>query len=142
MRNEDKSFEGIAKEFGVTRERIRQIEARALRKIYHGYTSFLFNREAFFDYLRLRQSIEKEKMDMKEYLISINNEEWCSTDIETLDIPTRLKNALRKEGVFNISQLVNLYIRTDGTFNRIRNIGSASVKELKIIVSELRKNKK
>ena len=35
MAKEDKMLESVGKEFAVTRERIRQVEAKAMRKLRH-----------------------------------------------------------------------------------------------------------
>lgn len=144
---EQKKLEEVAKEIGVTRERVRQIIAKALRRISRYEYYFTYG------YFKQNELIEEER---KKY-IEANKDRWDEesafvllqekgriptpqnkevnysapisycTEIEQLDLTCRTYNCLKRANLNTIGDVVE-YTYEDVL--RIRNLGRKSVKEL------------
>lgn len=115
LKNEGKNLEQISKEFGVTRERIRQIERRALLKL---------------DCQKRREEETRKRVNAVEMLKdSINN-----VGIDCLNLSVRAYNCLVRANILTMKDLLNL---TMEDFYKVRNLGNQSLKEVIEAVHEV-----
>ena len=148
---EDMNLEEVGKQFGVTRERIRQVEAKALRrlmyptrrkKLEHGLlateTSERMAKEASD---RLIEELTKERIERDERVKQAKQlledegklEEWKLSPMEELGLSTRAWTCLKRHGCKTIGDITKLdYME----LTRVRNLGRKSLNE---IVSKVRK---
>lgn len=140
---EDKTFEEIGKIYGVTRERVRQIQAKALRKLRHQ------SRRKYIE-LGVNGVIEKIKEDYAVkvaeltekmlYLTQITDAnmnkviEKCeivkkskSEELCNFDLSVRSYNCLSRAGLKTLSDVANL---SYGQLIRVRSLGRKSFEEI------------
>lgn len=106
-----KRLEDVGRERGVTRERIRQIEAKALRKLRHGSRKKIV-------------FIDSDKGYIQNVLPgqSITERDWTIDQLHYY-LPTRTIHALKNNGIQTIPQLVNCSYKD---LVKMRNIGEIS----------------
>lgn len=147
---EDMTMEKVGKQFGVTKERIRQIEAKALRKLMyptrreklkHGLlvteTSERIAKEAS---EWLIEKIIKERIERDERAKQAKSlledegklEEWKLSPMEELGLSTRAWTCLKRHGCETIGDITKLNYME---LARIRNLGRKSLNE---IISKVR----
>lgn len=107
--NKPYTLEEVGQVFGVTRERIRQIEAKAIRRIYHWQRKQRFNQAN-------EISIEV-----------ITDNTPVETLVEDLGLSVRAYRCLKRA---NINTVGELTLKTKKELMRIRNLGSKSLKEI------------
>jgi predicted transcriptional regulator len=131
------TLEEVAKEFGVTRERIRQIEAKACRKLKHptrrrmllGDNWQVAVQEA--KVMGQKLLLEKSK-EMKEMRAPVS-----FIEVESLGLPTRVANALIKAGYDTVYHIMKA---EDRELLRVRNMGEKSLRMVREAVEKLKKN--
>lgn len=138
------TLEQVAKEFEVTRERIRQIEAKALRKLRHpsrlakmkaySYEDIIKNNEKIRELeeenkllnkamrMYIRKDITREELEKLAVNVSIYD-----IRIEDLDLSVRSYNCLKRKGINNLGELSKL---TYTELITVRNLGKKSVDEV------------
>lgn len=130
-------YDEIAKEFNVTRERIRQILAKAIRKLRHPHRSRKYLAVSLYEYKKLQQENETLKAYLAEIEKGLNlpsNENPCvyipflATPIENLDLSVRSYNCLKRRGGLNTYGDFQNYKISD--LMRIRNLGTRSMQEI------------
>jgi len=159
---EDKTFEEIAKPYHVTRERIRQIESKALRKLRHpSRKNILLNGKAVYDAemelrelhsqneLRIIELKKEEEKRIREELIKMRSEggfenspyadhpspsDLMDVDICELELSVRSYNVLRRAGINTIGEITNL---SYADLSRLRNMGRKSADEIATKLKEL-----
>ena len=132
------TFEAVALQFGVSRERIRQIEAKAIRKLRH--PSRLYFIRYGEEVKELQDDINKLTNDLllkKEQLLNIlanpdlieltKEEIEGATSIDTLDFSVRTYHVLRRSGVDTLLQLMSKSVKQ---LRVIRNMGNKSIREI------------
>lgn len=139
-----KNYDEIGKEFGVTRERIRQILAKAIRKLRHPHRSNKFLAVSRYEYNELQQENAMLKSYLKEIEENLRlpaNEDpfvvlpFMATPIEELNLSVRSYNCLARRGkIKTYGDLVNYKI---SDFMRIRNLGLKSLDEILKKLSDL-----
>ena len=135
LRSEGKTLEQTGRYFGVTRERIRQVEAKAMRKLFFYYNKFIESYDDLKEYQRLKELIELKKVTLKQQM---EQESGINTELEFLEelpFETRTIHALQKAGIYNTNQLKDYYL-LQKHFTDIRNIG---VKANEQVISYLKK---
>lgn len=144
------SLEQIGKKIGVTRERIRQIEKKALHKLQHYREKIIFN-----DYFKAEQELkEKHQALINELTQEINSlgeiKLWlemmpkglydyfhkpiCKQNIEVLNLSVRGYNCLKRA---NINTIEDLLKKSEEDLQKIRNMGSHTLYEIKSKLKEL-----
>lgn len=140
-----KTYEQLGKEFGITRERIRQIEAKALRKLVHPsrvlefscvsrkeLAALLKEKEALAEQLeraekRIDALIDKvepqNKTDDSKPLVDPVE----GMDIDALDLTVRSFNCLARSGYRTVGQVICI---PEQAFYHIRNFGRKSAEEV------------
>lgn len=138
---EDRTLESVAHDHGVTRERIRQIEAKAFRKLRHRmYNSTFVNdfdeltkrqsfhdyRAAFYDHLfdKEEETLPEEVKSGETYRIDRLKE----ISINDLDLSVRPYNVLRRNGIHNLYDLSQC---TEDEVMSMRDMGRKSFGEVK-----------
>ena len=150
QRESGRTLEQIAKDFGVTRERIRQLELRAQRKIITALKRRLvkINADIVVDLedekrlpglekdliVQLRTKIPVLKrlityIESLEQLIpeAVTSESLLDQRIEVLDLSTRSYNALRRAGVDTLRDLSQRSLRE---LEKVRSLGRKSLMEI------------
>lgn len=137
------TLEQVGKEFNVTRERIRQIEAKALRKLRHPTYSNAIRKGLVAargeTKKRLESSYESEIqtaiLEKKAELERINAAESeadldlqaVQTPIDSLNLTVRPYNALARVGISTVEELSG---KTRKELMKIRNLGITSLNEI------------
>lgn len=129
--NKPMTLDGVAKEFNVPRDRIRQIEAKALRKLRHP------NRSKRLVRLKMsRLELENEFAEKLAYVREANYElnrqlriykRKCSDmplTIEDLELSTGTYNRLKKAGINTVEDAKN------ADLEKVRNLGMRGYKEV------------
>ena len=125
------SLEGVAKKFGVTRERIRQIEGKALRKLRHPTRKIMMLGASW-------QIAAQEAKEIGEKLL-LHNVGKLHTDpklklprdyrkIDELDLPTRIINTFLNNGYQYVWQLKEA---ENKDLFKLKNIGYVSINILR-----------
>lgn len=161
-----KTFEEVGKDFNVTRERIRQIEAKALRKlrhpsrqnfIMHGYfggaelkklkakEEELNEREKNIGERekKLNEMLEKYKPKFDALHITIESpleeveEAFCNNmSIEAMDLSVRSYNCLRRAKINTILDLIN-YCENDGKELKLLSVRNLGRKSIREVLERL-----
>lgn len=131
------NYEQIAKEFNVTRERIRQILAKAIRKLRHPHRSFKYLAVQRYEYDKLQQ----ENAMLKSYLSEIEKNlklpsdedpfvvlPFFNTPVIEMDLSVRSYNCLVRRG--NIKRYGDFQNYKVSDFMKIRNLGQRSLEEI------------
>lgn len=145
---EGKTYEQIGKEYSVTRERVRQIEAMALRKLRHPARMELYRpvtveqyNELRRDYWELKARYERVKADAVEEALrnmcdsesqimeirQENAEQRLATPLGELELSVRSYNCLLRAGFKTVGDLVGVQLEE---FMRVRNLGRRSLEEI------------
>ena len=137
---EKKTLCEVAKELNVTRERIRQIEAKALRKLGHPR-----NRSCVMaiSVKQHQDEIREKDLQVEKELRQHSAEEMkkngalskgiAEIPIEELDLSVRPYNCLRRAGISTIEQLQQM---TKEKLLRVRNLGLKSTEEIQSKLKE------
>ncbi len=132
--SEKKTLCEVAKELNVTRERIRQIEAKALRKLGHPR-----NRSCV-----MAISVKQHQDERREYEEEMKKngalpKVIAEIPIEELDLSVRAYNSLKRAGIYTVGQLQEM---TEEKLLRVRNLGRKSLEEIQSKLKELNKENK
>ena len=132
----------VAKEYGVTKERVRQIEAKAIRKLRHPSLTrmFLFDtQEKYYEAARERDRLKLENITLTDKLNEYFKENSVdmeppivkndidSIPIEDLDLSVRSYNCLRRGGYDTIGDIRGATIEQ---LMKVRNLGRRSIDEI------------
>ncbi len=151
---EHRTYEDIGKEFGVTRERIRQVEQKALRKLSHqtrrkilqyGVREYYLNSDintAMREITRAANAMNRivgaiESTDgavdtMKDIAKQIADERK-SESIEKLDLSVRSYNCLKRANITTLEDLSNI---SEKQLKKVRNLGLRGCEEIKAKMRE------
>lgn len=133
-----KTFEEIGKEFYVTRERIRQIQEKAIKKLklfkkyFYGGKWCLMEelaKEEYQKYLETQKSFRTYE-SAKQYILQYESGAFLpirEQKIENLDLTMRTYNCLKRAGIRTIGDLLNFSYYD---LIKIRNLGRKSMKEI------------
>lgn len=128
---DEKTLEQVANRYGVTRERIRQVEARAYRKLRHPQTRFyeILDTKDFDYYCKvitemlnlIQHKISKEEIEKsdEEYLEDFT--------LEDLNLSIRPYNVLKRNGISNMKELQD-YSKEE--IAQLKNLGRRSFEEV------------
>ena len=140
-----KTFEEIGKEFGTTRERIRQIQTKAIEKLklfkkyfYVGKWCLMEDlaKEEYQKYLETQKSYWKYE-SAKQYILQYESGTFLplkEQKIDNLDLSMRSYNCLKRAGIRTIGDLLNF---TYYDLIKIRNLGRKSMKEILDTIHDL-----
>ena len=141
------TFEKIAKEFGVTRERIRQIEAKAIKRLSHPtrVNVLIMNIENLNEKDSLKEKIEQEILYLRKKLWNITNnsevfveesreELLLDIDIEIIDLSLRSYNCLKRAEINTIRDLTKMSVND---LLKVRNLGKKCVEEIQNKLNEM-----
>ena len=138
--SQNKTLEEVAKELNVTRERIRQIEAKALRKLGHPRNRscvMAISVKQHQDEIREKAlQVEKELRQYYEEEMKKNGalpKVIAETPIEELDLSVRAYNCLKRARINTVSQLQEM---TKEKLLRVRNLGLKSTEEIQSKLKE------
>ncbi|MBU1112216.1 MAG: hypothetical protein KJ896_05560, partial [Nanoarchaeota archaeon] len=135
--NEPKTFEQAGHDFSVTRERVRQIEAKALRKLQHPMRSKklkgLIGLATDRDVMAYKTGLEEQERREQEYLREGYNMKgepnpFLEKPIDELEVSIRTKNCLDRLGVKTVEELVE-YSQVD--LLRSGHFGNKSLREVR-----------
>lgn len=126
------TLEDVGKEFGVTRERIRQVEQKAIRKLRHPANLMRMSVVAYEDYAKLVAENQdlKNKLEYveKNALPEYEEKKIEETRIEDLELSVRSFNCLKRVGIRTVGDIVN-FSKTRG-LEKCRNLGRKSLQEI------------
>ena len=126
------TLEDVGKEFGVTRERIRQVEQKAIRKLRHPANLIRMSVVAYEDYAKLVAENQdlKNKLEYveKNALPEYEEKKIEETRIEDLELSVRSFNCLKRVGIRTVGDIVN-FSKTRG-LEKCRNLGRKSFQEI------------
>ena len=140
-----KTFEEIGKEFGTTRERIKQIHAKAIEKLklfkkyfYVGKWCSMeeLAKEEYQKYLETQKSFRTYE-SAKQYILQYESGTFLplkEQKIENLDLSMRTYNCLKRAGIRTIGDLLNFSYYD---LIKIRNLGRKSMKEILDTIHDL-----
>lgn len=140
-----KTLEQCGKEFGVTRERIRQIEAKALRKLRHPSRVNMmkavpltelqaqhseYNKlEKEYEWLKKAfESFTAQKAEPGVIIPMVKRAESLDTPIENLDLSVRSFNCLKRAGKNTLRAVADM---SAYDVKQVRNLGRKSVLEVR-----------
>ena len=126
--SQNKTLEEVAKELNVTRERIRQIEAKALRKLGHPR-----NRSCV-----MAISVKQHQDEIREYAEEMKKngalpKVIAEIPIEELELSVRAYNCLKRAGINTIVQLQEL---SEEKLLSVRNLGRKATAEIQSKLKE------
>ncbi len=150
---ENLSLKEVGKKYGVTQERIRQIEAKAIRKLRHPSRSRLITTgaEEIRKIEEIREALAEEKRSLAEEILKVREaceilratgipnpyalevaagiieEHKNNTSIKDLRLSARSYNALYRAGIRTLSDLCDIRV---SDLARVRNLGSKSLTEV------------
>lgn len=133
----EKRLDDVAKQFGVTRERVRQIEAKAFRKLRHPtrknalmYGVGFQQRAKELYEQRLEEELNRYRKMAEDDAKRIHETSSKGNDIliDELDLSVRTYNCLIRAGYRTIQDV--LKIQDQSTIMKIRNLGRKSMNEL------------
>ncbi len=134
-------LEEIGQEFGVTGERIRQIEAKSFRKLRHPSRSdrlrpFISN---FGDWVEIANSLQKKVDSLsqeKERLLQRGDFQveiaTLLRSIDNLELTVRAYSCLKWENIYLIGELVQ---QTEYELSKVPNLGRKSINEIKEVLA-------
>lgn len=133
-----KTYDEICKVFCVTRERIRQIETKALRKLNHPTRLLNYTAVPYRDYQTEQKAREKaeERLDWflqhGTYSVELTEDNEVKPEnmisLKELDLSVRSYNALNRAGCETLHDITE--IPDEETFYKIRNLGRKSAEEI------------
>lgn len=144
------TLEQTAKEYGITRERIRQIEAKALRRLRHPtrismmsavpLTELHAEIHAYSqlqeDYDLLAKAFETltaKKAEPGVIISMVTMADILNTPLENLDLSVRSYNCLKRRGINTIRDITEM---SESELIKVRNLGRKSVAEVKAKLTE------
>lgn len=135
------SLEDTGKKFGVTKERIRQIEAKALRKLRHYMRSyqtipmreFVDATHKYDDLLAQYEELSRKYAEEK-HVPAPKPEELHTVPIEDLDLSIRSYNCLKRAKINYLDELKKL---SEEDLMHIRHLGLKSLREIQRKLSEV-----
>lgn len=140
------TLEEVGKEFGVTRDRIRQIEVRAIRKLINPsnlkkmrVVSYAENLKLAIEYERLKieyQKLIEERPNYDEYVKQEEAKLKHEIDLDKIGLSVRSYNCLKRRGIDTIRDLID-FIESGNKPSSIRNFGKRSLHEVKTKLKEL-----
>lgn len=123
LRLHKKTLKEVGEEIGVTRERVRQIEAKALRKLFGHYRWYLKEEGEFRQYLAMKKVATERRVTLQQQIGVMVGMEGGSLSVLKLPFPTRVINALLKAGYSTERELAEQFLRDAGEIWCIKNIG-------------------
>lgn len=129
----NETYESIGKKYGITKERIRQIYSKAIRKLRHPSSSKLLKSGISFENI-IFNSYEKNKneVEVKEHIKNNNTEIKKENDILTssilcLNLSVRPTNCLIRKNIITIGEFLEL---NEDDILKIGNLGMKSYCEI------------
>lgn len=152
--NNNMTLEQVGKQFGVTRDRIRQIEAKALRKLRHPRHAkhwLMDTMDKAEEAMKERDRLKLENMELNHKLANVyaslglkekaeeaagkvDPEIVKDLKVDELELSVRSYNCLKRAGYNRLSDFNG---KTMDNFMKIRNLGRKSLEE---ILTRLRAN--
>ena len=120
------TLKSLGEKIGVTPERVRQIEAKAYRKMIGRYLYFLENEAEFREYLKIKKIAEAKKISLERQVEKSIGIEKESILVDKLPFQRRTINALKKHGYYTEASLIDQYYADPEVISDIRNIGEKS----------------
>lgn len=152
---EKKSLEEVGKVFGVTRERIRQCEGKAIRKLRHPSCSYILRNgvKAYIDkrvnekvaeVLKIREAEMASELREKMADVVIRDDEdkrtlitkLRATGIDELDMSVRANNVMLRAGCRTVDDILTKYPTYEKAIT-MRNLGSKTLEEISDKLREL-----
>lgn len=138
------TLEQTGREFGITRERIRQIEAKAIRKLRHPSRAAMYKavpyaelKACWADYYKLEAEY-KQVAEAYRVLSDrpaeevVRESDVLNKALDEMDLSVRSYNCLRRAGKDTIGKIADMSMYE---LSQVRNLGQKSLKE---VVSRLR----
>lgn len=142
------SLEEVGKELGVTRERIRQVEARAIRKLKHQYykgtircvpESELREAQGEADHYKEQAEYLQAELDKIRNITPEQRTEaekkgtFLETSIDELDLSVRSYKCCKRAGINTLGDLCG---KTYTEMQKVRNLGKKSLQEIENKMNE------
>lgn len=103
-----KTYEQCSKPYGVTRQRIRQIETKALKKLKYREEMLQYGIEKYIDFIKAIKSVP-------------------NLPIEAINLSCRIYSCLKRSGIDTIGQLIQL---EPEQLAQVRNLGKKAYREI------------
>ena len=138
------TLEQVAKNFEITRERIRQIEAKALRKLRHPSRMAKMKAYTYYDVVKhnedynaikeenknLEKAISlytKKQINAEELEVMANIADVRNIRLEELELSVRTYNCLKRIGIFDLGEITDMTLEE---LSKVRNLGKKSLEEV------------